>query len=290
MLMSVLVCIYLLCPSKMPWNLPPWGSSWSSRWLRCMSSGLLELPPGAWSWWHQQGSPARPPVHLRRRFTTDIMKHFHYAHSDHRAWDRYSCIVWCDKGTEYTWIYSQGIVRLNGLREHKWGGNQNVFLGEENVTCLCLDVHRHWAFQMFVTCNSSSSEQLQSPQLSVFICYFLLAVGINREVDGGEGDVTQEASFGSLTGKKKINSHIYKQYIMATVMCTGSGWGGLSKGLRGAVLFSLQGAWVLMMEPESPQAELQHWASREKSIIHTQSSAMDPSSAKRKSALFFFFF
>lgn len=61
---------------------------------------------------------------------------------------------------------------------------------------------------MCVTCNSSSSEQLQSPQLSVFICYFLLAVGINREVDGGEGDVTQEASFGSLTGKKKRSSHI----------------------------------------------------------------------------------
>lgn len=56
---------------------------------------------------------------------------------------------------------------------------------------------------MFVTCNSSSGEQLQRSQLPVFIRYFLLAVGINREVDGGEGDVTQEASFGSLTGGKK---------------------------------------------------------------------------------------
>lgn len=56
---------------------------------------------------------------------------------------------------------------------------------------------------MFVTCNRSSGEELQRSQLPVFIRYFLLAVGINREVDGGEGDVTQEASFGSLTGEKK---------------------------------------------------------------------------------------
>lgn len=56
---------------------------------------------------------------------------------------------------------------------------------------------------MFVTCNGSSGKQLQRSQLPVFIRYFLLAVGINREVDGGEGDVTQEASFGSLTGGEK---------------------------------------------------------------------------------------
>lgn len=58
---------------------------------------------------------------------------------------------------------------------------------------------------MFVTCNSSCSKYLQRPQLPVFICYFLLAVGINREVDGGEGDVTQEASFGSLVEKQRIH-------------------------------------------------------------------------------------
>lgn len=57
---------------------------------------------------------------------------------------------------------------------------------------------------MFVTCDSSSSEQLQCPQPSLLICQLLLGVGINREVDGREGDVTQEASFGSLTEKKDI--------------------------------------------------------------------------------------
>lgn len=104
------------------------------------------------------------------------------------------------------------------------GGNKNVYHGEENVTRLRLDVRRCRESQMFVTCNSSSSEQLQSPQLSIFIRNFLLAVGINREVDGREGDVTQEASLGSLTGKKKtINFYMYTQYIMATVMCRGSG-------------------------------------------------------------------
>lgn len=57
---------------------------------------------------------------------------------------------------------------------------------------------------MFVTCDSSSSEQLQSPQPSIVICQLPLGVGINGEVDGGEGNVTQEASFGSLTEKRKI--------------------------------------------------------------------------------------
>lgn len=51
---------------------------------------------------------------------------------------------------------------------------------------------------MFVTCHGSSSEQLQGPEISVFVGEFFLAVGVNREVDGGEGDVTQEAGFGSL--------------------------------------------------------------------------------------------
>lgn len=56
---------------------------------------------------------------------------------------------------------------------------------------------------MFVTCDSSSSEQLQSPQPSIVICQLPLGVGINGEVDSGEGNVTQEASFGSLTEKKE---------------------------------------------------------------------------------------
>lgn len=109
--------------------------------------------------------------------------------------------------------------------EHVSGGNENVRRGEENVTRLRLDVRRRGESQMFVTCNGSSSEQLQRPQLSIFICYFLLAVGINREVDGREGDVTQEASLGSLTGThtKKINFYMYTQYVMTTVMCRGSG-------------------------------------------------------------------
>lgn len=84
--------------------------------------------------------------------------------------------------------------------------SHSCFLGEENVTCLCLDVH---ALQMFVTCYSSSSEQLQSPQLSVFICKFFLAVGVNREVDGGEWDVTQEAGFGSLKRRIKRGDTYY---------------------------------------------------------------------------------
>lgn len=60
------------------------------------------------------------------------------------------------------------------------------------------------SFCFFFTCNSSSSEQLQRPQPSVLICQLLLGVGIDGEVDGGEGNVTQETSFGSLIGKWKI--------------------------------------------------------------------------------------
>lgn len=71
---------------------------------------------------------------------------------------------------------------------------------------------------MFFTCDGSSSEQLQCPQASVLICYFRLGVGINREVDGGEGDVTQEASFGSLTGKRDQFKYVY---ILTTVR---GGW------------------------------------------------------------------
>lgn len=51
---------------------------------------------------------------------------------------------------------------------------------------------------MLVTCHGSGGEQLQGPQVSVLVLEFFLAVGVNGEVDGGEGDVTQEAGFGSL--------------------------------------------------------------------------------------------
>lgn len=57
---------------------------------------------------------------------------------------------------------------------------------------------------MFVTCHGSGGEQLQGTEISVLVGEFFLAVGVNREVDGGEGDVTQEAGFGSLmVGIKK---------------------------------------------------------------------------------------
>ncbi len=219
--------VYLPRPSKMPWNLPPWGSSWSSRWLRCMSSGLLGPPPGAWSWWHQQGWPGKPPVHLRRRFTTDIMKRFHYAqtvsHSDipaaasRRVWNGYSRIVWYDNSTVHT-------ARALWDSVQTGRGHQNAFPGAENVTHPSIKtqraaVRRPWALQMFLTCYSSSSEQLQRPQPSLLICQFLLGVGINREVDGGEGDVAQEARFGSLTEKKQKtkNDQFKYVYILTTV-------------------------------------------------------------------------
>lgn len=90
--------LYLLRLSKMPWNLPPSVSSWSSRWLRCMSSGLRERPPEAWSWWHQQGSPAKPPALLRTRLKADKRKRSVCA-----IWppQGLSCTVWCDNSTTY---------------------------------------------------------------------------------------------------------------------------------------------------------------------------------------------
>lgn len=126
----VYLCIYLQRPSKMPWNLPPWGSSWNSRWLRCMMSGLLWPPPGAWSWWHQQGSPAMLPVHLVRQFITYIMKLFQYvqmvSHSDipavasRRAWNGYSIVVRCDKST----VYTARDLEVNVGRKPKYGASQ----------------------------------------------------------------------------------------------------------------------------------------------------------------------
>lgn len=67
------VCAYLLLLSTGPWSPPQQWSSWSSLWLRCMWSGLRGPPPGAWSWWHQQGSPGRQQVYLRRCCTTHII-------------------------------------------------------------------------------------------------------------------------------------------------------------------------------------------------------------------------
>lgn len=65
---------------------------------------------------------------------------------------------------------------------------------------------------MLVTCDGAGSEQLQRSQPSVFVCQLLLGVGINRKVDGGEGDVTQEASLGSLTERqKRLNTHASSQ-------------------------------------------------------------------------------
>lgn len=46
-MLTVCLWFYLLRLSKMPWNLPPSVSSWSSRWLHCMSSGLRERLPEA---------------------------------------------------------------------------------------------------------------------------------------------------------------------------------------------------------------------------------------------------
>lgn len=174
-----------------------------------MSSGLPGLPPVAWSWWHQQGSPMKLPVHLRRNFTKDVMKHFLHAkmlwHSgilasvSCRVWNGYSCIVWCDKSI----VYTGGSV--DGDKTNK-KETKMYFFGLEMthglIKSYCLDAQRPWAFQLYVTCNSSSSEQLQCPHPSILICQLLLGVGINREVDGRKGDVTQEASFGSLIEKK----------------------------------------------------------------------------------------
>lgn len=51
---------------------------------------------------------------------------------------------------------------------------------------------------MFATCHGSGGKQLQGPNISILVGECFLAVGVNREVDGREGDVTQEAGFGSL--------------------------------------------------------------------------------------------
>lgn len=69
---------------------------------------------------------------------------------------------------------------------------------EKNVTRLCRCGGGVGPLQMFATCHGSGGEQLQGPEISVLVGEFFLAVGVNREVDGGEGDVTQEAGFGSL--------------------------------------------------------------------------------------------
>lgn len=134
---------------------------------------------------------------------------------------------------------------------------------QNNSTCRCFNVQILWAFQMFVTCNSSSSEQLQRPQPSIVICQLPLGVGINGEVDGGEGNVTQEASFGSLTEKKEdlknkciVTGQMNEQRQQWSRFVFGIKWSGIW------FILTYGGALVLMMEPKSPR----HWASREKSI------------------------
>lgn len=64
---------------------------------------------------------------------------------------------------------------------------------------------------MFVTCHGSGGEQLQGPETSVLVGKFFLAVGVNGEVDGGEGDVTQEASFGSLNSRDREEGGVNRQ-------------------------------------------------------------------------------
>lgn len=92
----------------------------------------------------------------------------------------------------------------------------------------------------FVTCHSSGGEQLQGPEISVLVGEFFLAVGVNREVDGGEGYVAQEAGLGSLMvgkggagGELGIKRQVYVctvQCEMASVMCRDSGGGAWRKG------------------------------------------------------------
>lgn len=141
---------------------------------RChLESGLDDISRG-----HQRGRR-----YALRRHNKELSRCIYRPH--HR-----SIAVW--EGVAGVALCMNQCCNSHGRRGRK---SHSCFLGEENVTCLCLDVH---ALQMFVTCYSSSSEQLQSPQPSVFIRKFFLAVGVNREVDGREWDVTQEAGFGSL--------------------------------------------------------------------------------------------
>lgn len=70
---------------------------------------------------------------------------------------------------------------------------------------------------VFVTCHGSGGEQLQGTEISVLVGEFFLAVGVNREVDGGEGDVTQEAGFGSLMVGIKNKKGGGGEYTYSTV-------------------------------------------------------------------------
>lgn len=105
---------YLLRPSKMLWSPPPEESSWSSRWLRCMSSGRLGPPPGAWSWWHQQGSPAKRLVclvcHKTHNEAVLLCTDSHIlTAASRRAGNGYTFMVRCDKSTVYkVWLLMEG--------------------------------------------------------------------------------------------------------------------------------------------------------------------------------------
>lgn len=157
-----------------------------------------------------------------------------------------------------------GMTKALHIRSGYWCGNngeenQSAFFGTNNEihpffkkkTWCSLNVKIARAFQMFVTCYSSSSEQLQRPQPAILIGHHLLGVGINGEVDGRKGDVTQEASFGSLKGKEIMNIYPNRSDKWTETVVEQVCLEGLSG--RGADLFSLQGAWVLMVGLKSPR-------------------------------------
>lgn len=48
------------------------------------------------------------------------------------------------------------------------------------------------------TCNGSSSEKLQSSQPALLVSKLGLEVGVRGEIDGREGDVSQETCFSTL--------------------------------------------------------------------------------------------
>lgn len=135
---------YLLRLSKMPWNLPPPVSSWSSQWLHCMSSGLRERPPEAWSWWHQQGSPAKPPVLLRTHLKADKRKLSVCA-----IWppEGLSCTVWCDNSTTYI------------------GEETNTSLRDETVQ-ICANINISWCLLPAIAPAASSCRGPSFPSSS----------------------------------------------------------------------------------------------------------------------------
>lgn len=131
-----------------------------------------------------------------------------------------------------------------------------------------------------VTCNSSSSEQLQRPQSSLLVCHRHLGVGINGEVDGREGDVTEEAGFGSLMEEK---DHLNVQYTAPTrAMVIKTKWSASRliqpMHLRGGCGDD-GGAKSLRPELLPPKRNPSHCLTEDPGILAP--------STKRKSAIFF---